>query len=136
MAASTKAVFDASVVIRADLGGSASAREWIALLHDGRLRVVCPDLIYSEIGSAYVRQIRSRGLDVERARAALADAVAFPIETRPNRDLCEAAVAVAVSTGLTVYDSHYLALAEAEDAVLVTADRALAAAATRGVLLE
>jgi len=131
--ATTRAVFDASVVIRAGIDRTASAREWIAQLLDGRVRVVCPELIYSEIGSAYVQHIRRCGLEFDKARASLAVATRFPLETRPNRGLCEAA---AVGTGLTVYDAHYLALAEAEDAVLVTADRALAAAATRGVLLE
>jgi predicted nucleic acid-binding protein len=135
-AATTKAVFDASVVVRAGLDRSASAREWLGKLHDGRVRVVCPELIYSEIGSAYLRQVRSKRLDLERARASLVVAMGFPFEMRPNRSLCEAAVTIAVSTGLTAYDAHYLALAEAEDAVLVTADRGLAAAASRSVLLE
>jgi predicted nucleic acid-binding protein len=46
------------------------------------------------------------------------------------------ACALAVRHGITTYDAHYLALAEAEDAVLVTADRRLAEAASRSILLD
>ena len=136
MATRTKAVFDASVVLRAGIDRTTSARKWMALLRDGRVRVVCPELVYSEIGNAFVRHVRSKRISFESARASLGIATQFPFEMRPNRALCEAAASVAVGTGLTAYDAHYLALAEAEDALLVTADRALAAAATRGILLE
>ena len=57
---------------------------------------------------------------------------------------CPNAVKVSRSTpcrlrstrGVSGYDAMYLALAEATDAVLVTADRRLAAAATRSELLD
>ena len=49
--------------------------------------------------------------------------------------LAEPAVGFAISQGLSVYDACYAVLAEAEDAVLVTADRRLAAAATRAELV-
>jgi predicted nucleic acid-binding protein len=45
------------------------------------------------------------------------------------------AVGVAVSRGLTVYDASYALPAEAEDAVLFTADRRLAAAVPRAELV-
>ena len=46
------------------------------------------------------------------------------------------ALSLAVDRGVSGYDAMYLALAEATDAVLVTADRRLAAAATRSELLD
>jgi predicted nucleic acid-binding protein len=54
---------------------------------------------------------------------------------RANRGICEFALEAAARTGLTAYDAHYLALAEAEDAMLVTADRRLAEVASQSVLL-
>jgi predicted nucleic acid-binding protein len=44
-------------------------------------------------------------------------------------------VGFALSSELSVYDACYAVLAEAEDAVLVTADRRLAAAVTEAELL-
>ena len=46
------------------------------------------------------------------------------------------ALSLAVDRGVSGYDAMYLALAEATDAALVTADRRLAAAATRSELLD
>ena len=105
-------------------------------LRDGRVRVVAPDLVYAETANGFVEQVRLGRLASEEAASALAEVVAFPFETRDSRGLCRLALPLAVGAQLSAYDAHYLALAEAEDAVLVTADRALAAAATRGVLLE
>lgn len=45
------------------------------------------------------------------------------------------AVGPALARGLSVYDACYAVLAEAEDAVLVTADRRLAEAVTRAELI-
>lgn len=132
----TRAVFDASVVVRAALGRAPSAKAWLESLRDGRAAAIAPDLIYAEVASAYVQHMRTRSLQVDDAMESLAEIVDLPFDVRPNRALCEIAVAVAARTGLTAYDAHYLALAEAEDAVLVTADRALAEAASQSVLLE
>jgi predicted nucleic acid-binding protein len=51
------------------------------------------------------------------------------------RLLAVPACALSARHAITTHDAHYLALAEAEDAILVTADRRLAAAASRSVLL-
>jgi predicted nucleic acid-binding protein len=59
----------------------------------------------------------------------------MPLEVRELQILIEPAVGLAISRGLSVYDACYAVLAEAEGAVLVTADRRLAAAVTRGELL-
>jgi predicted nucleic acid-binding protein len=132
----TKAVFDASAILRASVDEAADAEAWMRSLRDGRVRVVGPDLIYAEVANGLLQQVRLRRLSLEDAASSLGDVSAFPIDVRDNRRLSRVALPLAVETGLTAYDAHYLALAEAEDAVLVTADRALAEAATRGVLLE
>ena len=89
-----------------------------------------PAEVYEALKASAKREGRSVNAE------ALAGVVDLPLHVRPNRGICEFAVAAAAQLGLTVYDAHYLALAEAEDAVLVTADRALAAAASRSILLE
>jgi predicted nucleic acid-binding protein len=51
------------------------------------------------------------------------------------RSLVADALAVALERDLTIYDASYVTLAEAADAVLVTADRRLGQAAKRTSLL-
>jgi predicted nucleic acid-binding protein len=108
----------------------------MTLIRDGRVRAISPALCYSEIANAYVQHVRRQLVDLDDARRSLRAAVRLPLDVRSNRSLCAAAAAVAVHTGLSAYDAHYLALAEAEDAVLVTADRRLAEGASRSVLLD
>lgn len=50
------------------------------------------------------------------------------VETVPSRALMSDAVALAVATGVTVYDATYLALAVRLDTVLITADERLRSA--------
>jgi predicted nucleic acid-binding protein len=50
--------------------------------------------------------------------------------------LAPAALALALARGLSVYDAASVALAEASDAILVTADRVLAAATPGAVLIR
>jgi len=133
----TKAVFDASVIVRAVLYRADEARTWLHSVGSGRAEVViAPDLIYAEVANAFAQHVRRGRLAVEDAVEALAGVVDLPLDVRPNRGVCEFAFAAAAQLDLTAYDAHYLALAEAEEAVLVTADRRLAEVASRSVLLD
>jgi predicted nucleic acid-binding protein len=58
-----------------------------------------------------------------------------PLEIRELQLLIVPALGLAISRGLSVYDACNAVLAEAEGAVLVTADRGLAAAVTRPELV-
>ena len=135
MASPSRAVFDANVLVRAFVDEFDEARSWMERFAAGQLRVSVPDLIYAESASALTRYVRTKRLDVDRAIAALARIVQLPFESTPSRHLALPACALARHHGITTSDAHYLALAEAEGAVLVTADRGLAAAASRSVLL-
>jgi predicted nucleic acid-binding protein len=53
----------------------------------------------------------------------LADVRSLPVTTFAHRPLLSAALDLAISLNQTVYDCLYLALAEARDSVMVTADR-------------
>ena len=59
----------------------------------------------------------------------------IPLAVVPTRELIRDDVAIASSRGLSAYDGCYVALAEGNDAVLVTADRKLAAACARAELV-
>jgi predicted nucleic acid-binding protein len=84
-----------------------------------------PDLLYAEIGNALWKRVRRGELTTEAA-GGVAEAIArLPIEVHPSRLLSGAALQIACSTGLTVYDSLYLATALLTDSRLVTADRSL-----------
>ena len=135
MASRSRAVFDANVLVRALVDDVAEARSWVERLAEGELRVIVPDLIYAESASALARHGRTGRLDFTRVFDVLARIVRLPFESIPSRHLALPACALARHHGITTYDAHYLALAEAEGALLVTADRRLAAAASRSVLL-
>jgi predicted nucleic acid-binding protein len=132
----SRAVFDASVLGRALVDEAPDAEAWVQSLSTGATRVVAPELIYAEVASIFLKQVNAGRLDLDDAVQLLGSFVRSPLDARRNRGISEAALGIAAYSGLTAYDAHYLALAEAEDAVLVTADRDLAAAATRSVLLE
>ena len=90
-----------------------------------------PDLLYAEIGNTLWKRVR-RGELTRGAAGGIADAVSrLPIAVHPSRLLAGAALQIACSTGLTVYDSLYLATALLTDGRLVTADRRLFEAGRR-----
>lgn len=87
-----------------------------------------PHLLDCEVVSA-IRRLRRRGdLSEERALEALADLHSFPIERFPHAGLIDRMWQL--GTTITAYDAAYVALGEALDAPLVTADAKLAG--TRG----
>jgi predicted nucleic acid-binding protein len=132
----SRVVLDANVVVRAFVAGHEEARTWLAAVAEGRAEGLAPDLIYAETASALRRYVRVGRILLERAVAVMNTFVDLPFSVTPCRRLAPASCSLAIQRGLTVYDAHYLALAEVEDAVLVTADRALAAAASRSILLD
>jgi predicted nucleic acid-binding protein len=87
--------------------------------------LLAPDLIRAEVGNVLWKRWRRRELDAAEVDAALADFRRFPLEVHSAELLLESAWTIARETGLTVYDSLYVALAVAQTASLVTADRRL-----------
>ncbi len=127
-------VFDASVLVRAGLSRSDSARSWTARL--GRdVRAYAPDLIWVEVANALWLAVRAQALSAEHADTLLTNLLGLPVDVRPAASLCRQALKAAVASRLTVYDASYLVLAEALDATLVTADRRLADAASVAELI-
>jgi predicted nucleic acid-binding protein len=131
-----RAIFDANVFTRALVEREPNAIAWLdRAVGVADVEVSVPDLVFAEIGNALAGYVRAKKLTLQGAREALEFAVRLPRHVLPVGELAAAALVVAVSRGLSVYDACYVVLAEAEDAVLVTADQRLAAAVSRSELL-
>src|SRR5438132_9461904 len=98
-----KAVFDASVFVRAVVDAADDARGWIEGLGAGEIDVTAPDLIYAEVSNAFVQCVRRGRLEPERATASLAMIAELPLDVKANRALCGIACSVALDAGLTAH---------------------------------
>lgn len=134
MTAALLAIFDANVFVRALAPGEPAAISWLDRAVE-ELEVSVPDLVFAEVANALAGYVRAATVTAEEALEHLEFVVRLPRHVRPTGELAPGALALAVSRSLSVYDACYAVLAEAEDAVLVTADRRLAAAVSRSELL-
>ena len=123
------------MIVRAALNESERALEWIRAVEDEQAEGIAPDLIWLEVGNAFAVYVRTGTVSLEQGGQAVAAALRLPLRTAAIGELASASFAVALDRGLSVYDACYAALAEAEDALLVTADRQLAQAAVRAELI-
>lgn len=90
-----------------------------------RGRCLVPEVFWIELANVLIRRHRLTPAQVVEA---VRDVDDLGLETVPaDRASLLVAIDVASRSGLTVYDALYLALAEVEDARLVTLDRELAA---------
>lgn len=121
-------IVDASVAVKwvSEEDGSAAA---MRLLDEEML--AAPDFLIVECAHALRVKARRGGLGQAEAKAALGAIQSLPIQLFRASDYAVAAQALAFELDATVYDSLYLAVALAEGAVLVTADRAFAAGVAR-----
>lgn len=117
-------VVDAGVIATAladDSAGGASVRE---LLQGSDLSA--PELLDVEVASVLRRLVADDALSPQRARQALDDLIQLPLRRVRHRRLLSRCWEL--RENLTPYDAVYVALAEALDEVLLTADRRLARA--------
>nr|WP_294567073.1 type II toxin-antitoxin system VapC family toxin [uncultured Rhodopila sp.] len=117
------AVIDASVAVKWFIEEDGSA-EASALL-TGPHTLIAPDLIIPEVANAGWKAVRSGGMTPEQhdhaaVRLKLAFDTVFPLGPLAPR-----AVTISRELDHPACDCFYLALAEARDATLVTADRRL-----------
>jgi predicted nucleic acid-binding protein len=89
-------------------------------------RVILPELADLEVASVLRRQLAAGAVNARRAGLALDDLAALPAQRAPHRPLL--ARCWELRDNLTIYDAAYVALAEATQATLLTADRRLARA--------
>lgn len=132
----TTAVLDASALVRAIVRPEEpTAVEWVRGVQDQRVLARVPELVYAEVANALARYERAGKMTADAGDSALDYVLGLPLVVEPLHRIARAAYGLAVTRRMSTYDACYLALALGHDAVLVTADRALAAAAPRSALL-
>jgi predicted nucleic acid-binding protein len=113
-------VVDASLVIKwfVPEADSDAARRWLDAPHD----YIAPDLLFPEIGNTVWKKVRHGELTPDEGQRLVTDLSAIAVEAVAMRGLLPEAHAVALSTGVTVYDAIYLALAIRLDTQVITGD--------------
>ena len=96
--------------------------------------IAAPDLMKTEVLSVIRRRTRKEGLSVAEAATAVQNLLELPVMLYPTTPLL--ARAWQLRDNLTPYDACYVALAEALDCLLVTADSRLARAPGITCLVE
>lgn len=100
-----------------------------ALLRDALAQqdpIVAPPLLPSELANVIRQRMRQGQVQLDAARALLAQFLALPISLQAPETLYERTLVLADAHNLpSVYDAHYVALAELLGATLWTADRRL-----------
>jgi predicted nucleic acid-binding protein len=116
-------IVDASIAIKwfIDEPGSDAARR----LWQGESDLLAPDLIVPEVCNAAWRKVRLGQADPAQAMQIAARLRHGVLELQSTSALAPRAVELALELDHPVYDCFYLALAEAQRAALVTADRRL-----------
>lgn len=92
----------------------------------GRLKLVVPDLFWSEIASFLWKAVRSNKISVGTAEDGLREMTACNLPTISSQKVLTEALYIAARFDRTPYDSIYVALAQAFQINLITADERLA----------
>jgi predicted nucleic acid-binding protein len=113
-------VVDASLVIKWFVPEihSEVARRWLDASHD----YVAPDLLFPEVGNVVWKKVRRKELAESEAKQMIVDLAQLAVETVAARSLMQDALAVALTTGITVYDAMYLTLAVRLETEVITGD--------------
>jgi predicted nucleic acid-binding protein len=128
-------VFDASAALRAAVDRNEEALKWFGAAERREVDASWPELALMEIAHGLLRLVRAGRLADADPFQETARFMRAPIRVEPLAPLILPALRIAVERTLSVYDAAYVVLAESLDARLVTADRRLAAAAQKSVLI-
>jgi predicted nucleic acid-binding protein len=122
-------VVDASVVVKLFLPEELSDRADTLLRSGaggGELgELHAPDLLYVEIANVLWKHVRSGVMQAETAAAHLAALLDLHITPAASRELAAHALALASEHDVSAYDASYVALAQALECELITADERL-----------
>ncbi len=117
----TRYVVDASVGIKWFLPEIHSEAAGRLPLLNASLHV--PAFFHLELGNVLSKRIRRDELAPEEGKAILNELQRIPLQKHSNERLMKPAFTLAIQTRRSLYDCLYLALAEAIDGQVVTADR-------------
>jgi len=117
-------VVDASLVVKWFVPevDSKAARRWLDVRHD----YAAPDLLFPEIGNTVWKKVRRGELSPDEGQRLATDLSVIAVEAVSMRGLLPDAHALALRTGITVYDATYLALAVRLETQVITGDDRLA----------
>jgi len=113
-------IIDASVAVRwlVQLPHHEEARALLAHQH----RLIAPDFLNAEVGSALVKLVRAKVLSQTEGFEAYEDFFRAPVRVLPTRPLAHMAQKLALKHGQSFCDCLYLAMAEVEGGAFATAD--------------
>jgi predicted nucleic acid-binding protein len=111
-------VIDASVAVKWVVPEPDSGRAEILLDHG----LVAPDLIYAECANVLWKKVRRGEMTQKEAEIAAQTLEQADLSIVPGRGHLAVAVSIAVELDHPAYDAVYLAVAEASELSLVTAD--------------
>lgn len=126
----TRYVVDASVAIKwfiPEVHSDAALR-----LQHRQARLHVPSLLTLEVGNVVAKKIRRAELTREEGDIVLKELKNLPLRRHADERLFRAAYELALDTSRSLYDCLYLALADAIDGTMVTADRKFFTALTGG----
>ena len=86
--------------------------------------LIAPSIIFPEVANGLWRHVRSGDISSVRANGAISALEKSFVEIVPDSQLTSPALTIAIALDHSPYDCIYLALAERENAKLVTADQA------------
>ena len=120
-------VVDASVMVKCLVVEPDSDLAWMLVesvlrRHD---RLVAPDVVLLEVASVVRRAGRRGDMRPEEVQQAIEQLASLPVRVVTVRRLWRPALECALSTGASVYDAAYVALAAGLGVPLITADAAL-----------
>lgn len=117
-------VVDASLIVKwfVPEADSDAARRWLDAPND----YIAPDLVFPESGNAVWKKVRRGELNADEGQRLVTDLSAVAVEAISARDLLPDAHALALATGVSVYDATYLALAVRLDTQVITGDNRFA----------
>lgn len=121
-------VIDASVLVKAFIpeNGSEEAGSLLARAEAAEVGLIAPELIYPETANILWKKVRRNELTLDEAREIAEAVLAVPIRAEAAASTFLLALDIALAFGVTAYDAQYVALAEALDCQLITADQKLA----------
>lgn len=136
--ASTKLVVDTSVAAKWYLTGELEeeAQEILDAGQRGEVLLLAPESVEPELWNVLWQRHRRGELSPEEVRGHWSKFREVPVFLTDVRQLMPPAVEVALRSGCIVYDALFVALADAEDAVVVTADEQLLRPLERTPLLR
>ena len=114
-------VVDASVAFKWFLRDDSHSSQAVAILQD-RATLIAPDFLIAEVCNAAWRSVRLGRISQAQVNEIAANLPSFFDALVSAAELAPRAVTIAGQIDRPVYDCLYLALAEAEQASLVTAD--------------